>query len=86
MVAYFTDIVWWASLLGKQRKINKLLAKYAIPWDDAVYVGDEVRDAQACAKIDLDFVPVARGYSHPKKLAEYAPVMYSWEELIELLQ
>jgi phosphoglycolate phosphatase len=53
-----------ASMFGKPSKIRALLKAAGVPAREAIYVGDEVRDAEAATKVGMDYGAVAWGY-HP---------------------
>lgn len=53
-----------ASMFGKPSKIRALLKAAGIPAREAIYVGDEERDAEAAEKVGMAYGAVAWGY-HP---------------------
>lgn len=60
------SIGWYecgASLFGKSAKLKKVLAKSGCDACDAIYVGDELRDAEAAASAGMAFGAVAWGYN-----------------------
>jgi phosphoglycolate phosphatase len=62
-----------ASLFGKAAKIRRLLKATGVPALQAIYIGDEVRDAEACAKAGVPFGAVAWGYAAPEALIACTP-------------
>lgn len=56
------------SIFGKQARLAKTLKRFACAPGDAVYVGDEIRDAQAAAALGIDFLGVGWGYTRPDAL------------------
>ncbi|MCW5833654.1 MAG: HAD hydrolase-like protein [Labilithrix sp.] len=62
-----------SSLFGKPAKLRRTLKAMGVRPDDAIYVGDEVRDGEAAAAVGVDFGAVAWGYAHPDALAALAP-------------
>lgn len=62
-----------ASLFGKPSKLKKVLRRSGIAGEEAIYIGDEVRDAHAAAEAGLDFGAVSWGYNLPAALAAQHP-------------
>jgi phosphoglycolate phosphatase len=60
------------SIFGKQARLAKTLKRFACAPRDAVYVGDEIRDAQAAAALGMDFLGVGWGYTRPEALQAHA--------------
>lgn len=69
-----------AHLWGKDKAIKKLLRDYHLRRDEAVYVGDEVRDIEACQKVGVKIICVDWGHdplellqgAHPDYMASSA--------------
>lgn len=60
------SIGWYecgASMFGKAAKLKKVLAKSGRDAREAIYVGDEVRDADAAASAGMPFGAVSWGYN-----------------------
>jgi phosphoglycolate phosphatase len=70
-------IVSESNLFGKNLAIGKVKS------DDMIYVGDEVRDVDACKKARVKIVAVAWGFN-TKKALENAGADYVVESVIEL--
>ena len=62
-----------ASLFGKARKLRQVLRHYAMPASQALYVGDELRDAEAARAVGMGFAGVSWGYSTPEALSKQRP-------------
>ncbi len=60
------------SIFGKQRRLAKTLKRFGCAPREAVYVGDEIRDAQAAAALGIDFVGVGWGYTRADALQAHA--------------
>lgn len=60
------------SIFGKQRRLAKTLKRFGCAPRDAVYVGDEIRDAEAATALGIDFVGVGWGYTRPDALQAHA--------------
>jgi len=57
-----------ASVFGKDMMLRKFLKKNNLRVNDVVYVGDEVRDIEACKKLKLKMIAVSWGYNSRKLL------------------
>lgn len=62
-----------ASLFGKARSIAKLVKRASVAPAAALYVGDEIRDAQAARAAGIAFGAVTWGYTAPGALAAAGP-------------
>ena len=52
-----------STIFGKDKKLRKLFKKHKISKDEVIYIGDEVRDIEACKKLGIPIVAVAWGYN-----------------------
>jgi len=52
--------------------------------DEALYVGDDIRDAEMAASVGIDFVGVSWGYTKPEILQRHSPFPLL-EEMNDLL-
>ena len=82
----FDHIRSTSSLFGKHRTIIQALRELSIAGDDAVYVGDELRDITACRKVPIRIIAVSWGYDHLSLLQEGKPdyLVHSPEEITHL--
>ena len=55
-------------MFGKAAKFRKVLKRTGIAADDAIAIGDEVRDGEAAAQAGIDFGAVSWGYASPEAL------------------
>ncbi len=62
-----------AALFGKARKLRRAIGAAGVSPADAVYVGDEIRDAQAARDAGMKFAAVTWGYSSRRALLSCAP-------------
>lgn len=62
----FEHRLFGASLLGKRYKLKELLRNSKTPSRLALYVGDELRDADAARSLGMDFCAVSWGYTLPE--------------------
>ncbi|AUD65469.1 hypothetical protein BK011_07100 [Tenericutes bacterium MZ-XQ] len=86
-ISIFSFIEGKAKMKGKKRKIKKLLKKSGYKTNDAIYIGDEVRDVLACQSIPLEVAAVTWGFETKTKLEESNPnyIVESIDELSQLL-
>lgn len=75
------------SLLGKQSKFRKILRKSGVRPEEAICIGDEIRDIEAARAAQIPFGAVSWGYTHVESLLEHAPqeVFASVGEMAERL-
>ena len=69
----FDYVVGKGSLFGKTRVIKSILKKRKLNKNEVIYVGDEVRDIEACRKLEIKIVSVSWGFSEEKLLAKNKP-------------
>ena len=74
-----------ASLFGKRRKLRAALAAAGVRPEEAISIGDEIRDLVASRAERIPFGAVAWGYTRPESLAALAPdeVFSRVEEILE---
>lgn len=70
---FFDYIQSDVGLFGKANSIKKFLSKYRFSKDEVVYVGDEIRDIQACKKVGIKIVAVTWGFNSKPGLEKYQP-------------
>ena len=62
-----------SSIFGKSKSINKLLKEKKLNKNEIIYVGDEIRDIEACKKINVKIISVTWGFNSKKILEKYKP-------------
>ncbi|QHW32873.1 HAD hydrolase-like protein [Paenibacillus rhizovicinus] len=68
------DVVHSATnMFGKDKAIRKMARSLDIGLDQLVYIGDELRDVQACRKIGVPIIAVTWGLDSAALLAEAGP-------------
>jgi phosphoglycolate phosphatase len=65
----FDNILSSKNLFGKHKTIKKFLKKNSLSREDIIYVGDELRDVEACKKLAVKVIAVLWGFD-PKNLLE----------------
>lgn len=87
-IQFFNGVYTGTSLFRKHRKLQRLLRRHQLRPEEAVYVGDEVRDIEACQRIGMPIISVAWGFNNPEILAAARPdhMAHSPKELMQILQ
>lgn len=73
------------SLFKKQTKFKRILAESGTPPDEALCIGDEIRDLQAASAARIPFGAVSWGFTNIEVLKALSPgeVFYSIQEIYE---
>jgi phosphoglycolate phosphatase-like HAD superfamily hydrolase len=76
-----------SNLFGKVRPLNKIINKYKLKKDEIIYVGDEVRDIEACKKVGIQIIAVTWGFNSEDICKKYSPeyIVNKPEELLKIL-
>jgi phosphoglycolate phosphatase len=76
------------TLFGKDKLLSSLLKKENLQLEEVLYIGDELRDIEACEKIGMDILPVSYGYDKPSFLKSnyQKDIMASPEALYDYLK
>lgn len=64
-----------ASLFGKRRRLLRVLRAAKVPASRAIYIGDQIPDAEAARAAGLDFGAVAWGYATREALQAQRPAL-----------
>ena len=70
---FFEFVKTNASYYNKERNIQKIINKNKLNKSDIYYVGDEVRDLNACKKIGVHCISVSWGFSSKELLLSHNP-------------
>lgn len=62
-----------ASIFGKSAKFKKILGKSGIPHNQALSIGDEIRDIEAAKSVNIACGAVAWGYTKVEALISHSP-------------
>lgn len=75
-------------IFGKHKVIEEFLKQHGLNKDEIIYVGDEIRDIQACKKIGVEIIAVCWGYNSKKFLEKEKPdyLIDKPEELLKILK
>ncbi|WP_219835130.1 HAD-IA family hydrolase [Paenibacillus sp. R14(2021)] len=84
----YAHVTTASNLFGKHRAINAFLRKHRISPEHACYVGDELRDIEACRKSNIRIISVAWGYDSAELLRQGEPDYLAWKpiEIMRYLQ
>ncbi|WP_433943168.1 HAD-IA family hydrolase [Paenibacillus sp. SN-8-1] len=84
---FFDYIHSATNLFGKHKAIASMTKKLGITTNDILYIGDELRDIQACKKINAKVIAVTWGFDSPDLLAKSSPdlICHTPEELLRLV-
>lgn len=77
-----------SGIFGKHRAIKRTLRRIGIGKQDAFYVGDELRDIDACRRVPIEIVSVSWGYDSVSLLEEGKPdlLVHRPLEILEALR
>jgi len=84
LVSYFECRV---GLFGKASKLRKVIRKAGVRLEEAISVGDEIRDIEAAQRLGLNCAAVTWGYADADALRSYNPdyVLTEPRQLMEIL-
>jgi phosphoglycolate phosphatase len=85
---YFDFLFASKELFGKHRLIKKAMKKNNLCEDEILYIGDEIRDIEACKKIGITIISVCWGYNDKSILARENPgfIAETPADILEFLQ
>ena len=63
-----TDFIYHSSLFGKARTLKKAMQEQSLTTTNTLYVGDEIRDVEACRKANLPIIAVTWGLNSEASL------------------
>ncbi len=86
-VGVFDFIYTENNLFGKQFSLRKIIKKEHLYINNTIYIGDEVRDVEACQVLGLDIISVTWGFSTRNVLETFKPAYIAEkpEEILEIL-
>jgi phosphoglycolate phosphatase len=85
LIKLIDHFVGGVSMFGKESKLKEVLKLSGVVKEDAIYIGDELRDVQASQKISLPVGAVGWGYNAAEALKALNPtIMFnSLEEILD---
>jgi phosphoglycolate phosphatase-like HAD superfamily hydrolase len=70
---YFVRVYGGAGLMGKAQALRKIMRQNHINPMGTVYIGDEVRDVEAAAKVGINDIAVTWGFNGEEALRSHNP-------------
>lgn len=83
----FHQIIGSNRLFGKDRMIRRYMHREKIRADQLLYVGDELRDIEACKKVGIPIIWVSYGFDHHELVTGAKPeyIAHSPEAVINIV-
>lgn len=70
---FFEQVIGTSRIQGKRRSIARAIRQLNLQPSEVLYVGDEVRDIEACHKVPIDIAAVEWGLNSAKALRDAGP-------------
>lgn len=84
---YIKGIYCYTSAFGKPRLLKRVLKELHLQPSEVIYVGDEVRDIEACKQVGLSIVSVSWGFSTKEGLLKQNDIVAdNAEEIYQFIQ
>lgn len=86
--SYFAGVYGNVGLFNKTRAFKVVLKDQQATVNDAIYIGDEVRDIEAAHKGNIPIISVTWGYNGEKILTKYKPtyLAHTPQEMLKTIQ
>ncbi|MFZ5955215.1 MAG: HAD-IA family hydrolase [Nanoarchaeota archaeon] len=83
----FKQIYSDSHLFGKHRTLRKLIKRARLKKNETIYIGDEVRDIEACKKAGIKIIAVSWGLNNKRILLESNPdfIIDKPKEMLKIL-
>lgn len=79
------DFIRESSIFGKSRSLKKAIREEELEKDSVIYIGDEIRDIEACKQASVKILAVTWGLNNKETLAKTGvPTVDSPQELLSL--
>ena len=84
----FTYVYSNSSVFGKDKALRRFLRENDLKTDEVIYIGDEIRDIQACTTVGIPIISVTWGFNSKEGLSLYNPhlIANTPKELISLVR
>lgn len=69
----FVEIIPTKGLFNKANTLKKVMRHHQLSFAHTFYIGDEIRDVQACKKINLKIISVSYGFNSAVGIARHRP-------------
>jgi len=63
------------NLFGKDKALDRLIKQYKWDKNQVIYIGDEVRDIEACHTVGIDVIAVSWGFNQKELLEKFNPTV-----------
>jgi len=73
LTSLFDHSAFNTSMFGKRSALRRVLRKNGVSHDEAIYIGDELRDLEAAHAERIAFGAVSWGYTNLDALKEHQP-------------
>jgi phosphoglycolate phosphatase len=85
---FFEQIISVKNIWGKNKAIKSYLKKFNLSKDEIIYIGDELRDIQACKKVPVKIIAVTWGFDAIELLKSDYPdyIAYIPEDILEIVR
>lgn len=83
--AAFDAVHGKAPMFKKEKSIQKIMKKFKVDKHQTLYIGDELRDIEACQRFSIDILAVTWGYD-PREILETAQPKYLFDTVEALSQ
>lgn len=70
---YFKSVYGNVGIFSKAQSLKKVMKKEGFESQDAVYIGDEVRDIEAAKRVGMPIISVIWGYNGEEIITKYNP-------------
>jgi len=83
----FDSVISVSNLFGKDKSIRRYVKKLDVAVDEVIYVGDEIRDIEACKKVPVQSISVTWGYDSLDLLKKGSPdfIVSKPDEILEII-
>jgi len=84
----FDNVISVNNLFGKHISINKYLKQFHLRSDEIIYIGDELRDIEACKKLRVKIISVVWGFDPISLLKRGHPdyIAYEPEDIFQIVK
>ncbi|MGE5453800.1 MAG: HAD-IA family hydrolase [Methylocystaceae bacterium] len=85
---FFDNIISVKNLFGKHVSIKKYLRQFRLRADEIIYIGDELRDIEACKKLRVKIISVVWGFDPLTLIKRGNPdyIAYQPNEILEIVK
>lgn len=84
---FFDQVISANNLFGKDITIKRYMKEFKVAKEEIIYVGDELRDIEACKKIPVKIIAVTWGFDSQQLLESEKPdyLVHSPREIVEVI-